>query len=116
MKEDEVDADADADAVCDKLKSGGPGPGLGSMMKLHDTRLRPAKRSVEWWRRCPGGGEVAPFPSCSLFQKQEPPTQQASAGLSVLLDRSMTISRRRWRHREIAGRAFPKKTPEPKAY
>lgn len=82
------DTDADADAVCDKLKSGGGGPGprlgfvLGSMMKLHDTRLRPAKRSVEWWRRCPGVAKwLLPF---FLLSKQEPPTQQAGAGCRVV--------------------------------
>lgn len=65
---------------------------------MHDTA------AIRW-----SGGDAARWRSGSLLssQKQEPP-QQASAACRCF----MTPCRRRWRHREIARRAFPNPKPQ----
>lgn len=69
--------------------------------------------------RWSGGDAVPGWRSGSLpflfsFSKAGATDAASKCGLSVLLGRSMTIPRRRWRHREIAGRAFPKRPQSPK--
>lgn len=84
------------------------------MMKLHDTRLRPAIRSVEWWGRC---CPVAKWlPSLSKAQSRshrhskQASKQASKCGLSVVHDAVPTSLAPS--HREIAGRAFPTLRPQ----